>query len=161
LNGSNLREMNDAIIVVGSNILPVENTRVALTLLKQQVNCVAVSHTWETQSVGAEGPNYLNTGVRFFTSMNAIQIKNELGRPIETRLGRVRTENKFAPRTIDLDLILFNGKVLDQRLWSETYLAIPISELVPDLIQPETGEKLNNVAKVLLERSFAQIHLEI
>lgn len=53
---------------------------------------------------------------------------------IEKEQGRVRTANKNGPRTIDLDLIVFNGDVLDDDVYERNFLKQAIEELLPGFL---------------------------
>ncbi|HBA92820.1 MAG TPA: hypothetical protein DCZ08_14125, partial [Anaerolineaceae bacterium] len=75
--------------------------------------------------------------------------------------GRVRTADKNAPRTIDLDIIVYDEQVLDPNLWKRDFLAIPISELRPDLEVPGEGITLNQVAQSLRTSSTAVPRLDL
>jgi 7,8-dihydro-6-hydroxymethylpterin-pyrophosphokinase len=66
----------------------------------------------------------------------------------------VRTENKNAPRTIDIDIMLFNDDVLhvgrrripDPEVLERPFVAIPLAEIAPDYVHPETGRSLTEIA---------------
>jgi 7,8-dihydro-6-hydroxymethylpterin-pyrophosphokinase len=73
-------------------------------------------------------------------------------------LGRVRTENKYAPRTIDLDILVVDGAVCEPQIWSQAFLAIPLSELLPDYLEPETGETLSQVSTRLKRETGKDVH---
>jgi 7,8-dihydro-6-hydroxymethylpterin-pyrophosphokinase len=68
---------------------------------------------------------------------------------IETRLGRIRRADKNAPRTIDLDIILINDEVLDNDLWQKAFVALPVSEIRTELINPENGLSIIETAHKL------------
>ncbi len=52
---------------------------------------------------------------------------------LEKKLGRVKSENKDGPRTIDLDIIVWNGKVVDSEVYEREFLINSINELLPEL----------------------------
>lgn len=147
--------MHTAYIMIGSNIQPVENTRAAINLLNQAAQVEALSTSWETQSIGFDGPNFINTMVRLQCEQTIEELKFHVLRPIEQRLGRVRTSDKNSPRTMDLDVILFDGQLVDEALWRRAHLALPASDLTPDLVYPETGQTLVEIARVLREAVYA------
>lgn len=152
---------HNAYLVLGSNISPEENILRAISLLKACVPVQAVSTTWETPPVGTTGLNFFNTAVHLTTHLACEQLKTRILRPIEFQLGRVRTEDKSAPRPIDLDVILFDGEVLDSRLWSQAYLAVPLAELLPDLRHAETGKSLARLARDFISKGDVIPHPEI
>ncbi len=151
---------HQACICLGSNIDPAENLRRAVALLRGQTRVLALSTCWETEAVGSHGPNFLNVGACVATSWDAAGLKEHVLAPIEKQLGRVRTADKNAPRTIDLDITLFDGRVLDHDLWQRVYLALIFSELCPHLSNPETGETLRATAEMLQKNSLAIPHPE-
>ena len=69
--------------------------------------------TWETQAVGSPGPNFLNTAVKITTGLEMSALKLSVLRSVEQELGRVRTSDKNAPRTIDLDIIVFDDEICE------------------------------------------------
>lgn len=80
------------------------------------------------------------------TDLPAEQLKDTVLRPIEKQLGRLRGPDRFAPRTIDLDILIYAAETLDPDIWNLAYLAVPLSEIMPDLRHPQTGEALSEVA---------------
>lgn len=141
----------DAFIAVGSNIDPERNIGRALELLQQQVRVVASSTFYWTTPLGrTDQPRFLNGVWRVETGLSPGSLKFDVLRGIESKLGRVRTEDKYAPRPIDLDVILHGRLVLsgpdlqipDPDIGCRPFIAVPLLELVPDLTMPDTGEPL-------------------
>ena len=149
---------NNVILLLGSNIEPDKNIRQALDLINQHVNLVARSHLWETEAVGSNGPNFLNIAVVISTPFEAARIKENIIQPIEDQLGRMRTKDKYAPRTMDIDIILFNDQVVDQNLWSKAFIALPVAELVPDLPHPTRNQTLSDISMELKNSAFAELY---
>ena len=145
--------MNTVYLLIGSNIDPVENTCRALTLIRSLVEITAVSHSWETESIGSPGPNYINLALKVATEFDRTAMKEKVVQPIERALGRVRSENKNAPRTIDIDILVFNDEIVEPHLWERPYEALPLADLLPDLSQPITNVKLHAIAEQLLKSS--------
>jgi 2-amino-4-hydroxy-6-hydroxymethyldihydropteridine diphosphokinase len=52
---------------------------------------------------------------------------------LESKLGRVNTDNRYGPRTIDLDILVWNGEVVDEEVYEREFLRKSIKELLPDL----------------------------
>lgn len=148
---------NKVIILLGSNIDPSSNIAKSLILLSRLSNIISRSRIWETKAEGSDGPNFLNTAVEIETSLDPALIKNQIIIPIETELKRIRTSDKYAPRTIDLDIILFNERVLDREIWRKIFIAIPVSELRPDLKNPDTQETLEQIAENLKNSEHAEL----
>lgn len=141
-------------IGLGSNINPEQNIPLALVLLSQQVQIISVSQVWETQPVGSGGANFLNAAVLVTTQLPLQLLKNVVLRPIESRLGRKRTFNKNAPRQIDLDILIYDERVVDTKIWARAFLAVPLAELVPKLLHPDTHETLQEISTHLAEQTI-------
>jgi 2-amino-4-hydroxy-6-hydroxymethyldihydropteridine diphosphokinase len=109
-------KVHQVIIGLGSNISPAENLKSALYLLGQYAPIEAISEVWQTRAVGSRGPDFLNAAVVISTSLSYDDLRNQILRPIENLLGRVRTKDPNAPRTIDLDILIVDGELIDQDL---------------------------------------------
>ena len=152
-----------AFIGVGSNIRPEENVRKALLLLASKVNLLKISTIYSTEAEGQpELPRYDNCMVEIETEDTPTQLKHEVLRKIEEKLGRERTRDKYAPRTIDLDLILYDELVLtsddlvlpDPQIQNRPYLAIPLYELDSELILPGVNIRIEEAAGKLEHSSM-------
>jgi 2-amino-4-hydroxy-6-hydroxymethyldihydropteridine diphosphokinase len=110
-----------------------------------------ISSVWETPPAGGEGPNFLNAVALVYTQLSADDLKYLVLRPIEAQLGRVRTDNPYDPRSIDLDILIFDGKVVDEELWRHAHHAVPLAELIPEFVHEESGETLSQIARRLAE----------
>lgn len=137
---------HQAIIGLGTNISPNENLRSALYLLGKIVSIETISNTWITPAVGSSGPEFLNAAVLVSTHFLYEELRNQILRPIETLLGRVRTKDPNAPRTIDLDILIFDGELFDQDLWDYAHMCVPVAEVLPDYKNLITGETLKEIA---------------
>jgi len=95
-------------------------------------------------------PLFLNGVVKVRTGLDALTLKLDVLRGIESVLGRVRTADAHAARTIDLDILLYDSAIIeepklripDPDIRERPFLAIPLLELAPDLVLPDTGERL-------------------
>src|SRR4030066_542988 len=133
-------------LLLGSNIEPELNIPRAVDLLRQRLTILHVSSVWESASVDCCYPDYLNMAVMVSTPLDAAQLKEQVLRPLEAQMGRVRTEDKNASRPIDFDIILFDGELQDPNLWQHVHRAIPVGEIFPDF-SSETGESLKDIAR--------------
>jgi 2-amino-4-hydroxy-6-hydroxymethyldihydropteridine diphosphokinase len=132
---------------LGSNIQPETHLSMAIDLLRGHGEVTALSSAWESRPVGSEGPNYLNVCVAFGTPLNQEQCVRLVLRPIEAELGRVRTGDKNAPRTIDIDLLIIDGRPVNAAHWANAFVLLPMSELLPDLKHPISKEPLRTAAQ--------------
>jgi len=151
---------NNAILLLGSNIEPAANFKKALELLNCSLSITKTSRIWVTEAVGNKGPAFLNMAVETETGLNSDQLKKRIIAPIEIGLGRIRTSDKYAPRTIDIDIIIVNRKVLDENLWTKVFIALPVSEIIPELVNTSTGETLNETAIKLKSSAKAELFKE-
>ncbi len=136
---------HQACLLLGSNMQAEDNLRQAVQRLQVRLDVLRASSVWETAPVGSGGSNYLNLALLVATTLDAAGLKQGLLRPLEAEMGRVRTPDKNAPRPIDLDIIIFDGVVIDKLLWMYAYRAAPVAELFPELAA-ENGESLAQVA---------------
>jgi 2-amino-4-hydroxy-6-hydroxymethyldihydropteridine diphosphokinase len=140
-----------AFVGLGSNLGdPQALIAAALELLgsEEGIEVVAVSTLRETDPVGYEDqPRFLNGAAELDTELPPREILTRL-LEIERRLGRVRGDGpRFGPRTIDLDLLLVDGVVLDEpglrlphpRLQERRFVLEPLAELDPALEIPGRG----------------------
>jgi len=125
---------------LGSNIQARANISMGLDLLKQHFGAIQVSQIWQTEPTHQQGPPFLNGAAIIHTHLPEDALKHQVLRHIETRLGRRRTSNKNAPRPLDLDILIYNNKVIDQELWTLPHIAIPLAELYPNLTCPNHGQ---------------------
>lgn len=147
--------MAQAFVSIGSNIDPEENVSKAIGLLKKQVRIVGISTAYLTEPV--ERPDqqaYYNCVVAIDTPLPPLELKLTVLRRIEEGLGRVRSGDRFAPRTIDLDLVLYEDLVIksveltlpDPEIRHRSFLAGPLFELAPNLIMPDSKEPIAKIA---------------
>ena len=105
--------MKRAVISAGSNISPEANMRAAREILQREQVLVMASSPRRTAPVPpGHGPEYLNMAFLIETPLGLDELRDYL-KGIEKRLGRRRTTDRFAPRTMDLDIIVYDGKVVD------------------------------------------------
>jgi 2-amino-4-hydroxy-6-hydroxymethyldihydropteridine diphosphokinase len=139
-------------LLLGSNIQPEKNLALGMDLLRQKVKIVRSSSVWESPPVGSFGPDFLNVAVMVITPLEAVDLKEKVLRPLEGQLGRVRSQDKNAPRTIDLDILLFDGQLVDPSLFLYAHRAVPVAELLPELPSPQ-GRKLADIASELAKNT--------
>ena len=152
---------HQAYILLGSNISPVENLRKAVGLLCSLGAVKRISGVWETLAVGSDGPNFLNAALLLQTALTKVELKRQMLAPVENTLGRLRTEDKNAPRTIDLDIIIYDDIILDPNIWTRTHIALPMLEIAPNLTHPDSKKGLDEIASALIQGGWATIHPEI
>ena len=170
--------MNTVTLSLGSNIDKERNLPEAVRLLREMCattepvtstgsvigSVVAVAPVYETVPTGLlNQPNFFNTAVLMQTTLSATEVKETIIATIETKLNRVRQADKNAPRTIDIDIALFNDgvfnyelsdgstrRVPDKDILRFPHVAVPLADILPDMPHPETGELLASIAINLL-----------
>jgi 2-amino-4-hydroxy-6-hydroxymethyldihydropteridine diphosphokinase len=121
----------------------------AINQLKYEFDVLNVSDAWETPSYGTIGPDFLNAAVLIASMNSSDYIKKMQLRPIEKKLGRIRTIDKYSPRTIDIDIVIWNGFLLDRNLWELPHIAVPVSQLLPNYWSYDKSESLIAIATQL------------
>lgn len=150
-----------AYLNLGSNIQPETHLVRAVELLHDYGKVLRVSSAWESKSVGAEGPNYLNACVLFQTEWMQVELKENVIRPIEARLGRRRSENKYAPRTIDIDIVLFDDQPYNDRFWRYAFVIVPLAEIYPEYQNPLLHENIVQTATRLRSQVWMEARPEV
>ncbi|HGH4673402.1 2-amino-4-hydroxy-6-hydroxymethyldihydropteridine diphosphokinase [Enterobacter asburiae] len=140
--------MTLAYIAIGSNLAsPLEQVNAAVQALGEipQSKIVAVSSFYRTPPLGPQDqPNYLNAAVVLETALDAETLLDNTQR-IELQQGRVRKAERWGPRTLDLDIMLFGHETINtERLTVPHYdmknrgfMLWPLFEVAPDLIFPD------------------------
>jgi 2-amino-4-hydroxy-6-hydroxymethyldihydropteridine diphosphokinase len=138
-----------AFVGIGSNLGNRESnlgTAIELLSAEEGIEVVAVSEIRETEPVGpVEQGAFLNGALRLQTSLGPRELLERL-LAVENRLGRERTE-RWGPRTIDLDLLLFGNEAIDEpgltvphpRLHERRFALEPLLDLDPALAIPGKG----------------------
>ena len=125
--------MNTAIIGLGSNIDPQENINRAQASITQKFHILAASKFITTKPIGSRTQaDFLNGAILLETDLDLKPLKTAL-KTIETSLGRKKSPNRFDPRTIDLDILVWNDKIIDQDFYTRSFIKSAVLELMPGL----------------------------
>lgn len=143
------------LVALGANIAPRVNLPAALARLARApgIELRAVSRVWRTIAVESAGPDFLNAAVALDTRLAPDRLREDVLRPIEVALGRVRTADRNAPRPIDLDLVV-HGDLIDEDLGipdpaiaDHAHLALPLADIAPGWREPRSGLTLRELAQ--------------
>ena len=124
---------HEVVIGLGSNIDPEANLEQAVLELKSRFKVSKRSKWTRTKPIGIQDqPDFYNGALLMETELEQQSLKKELKR-IEDILGRDRSLPKFGPRTIDLDILIWNKKVVDEDYYERDFLRKGVEEIIPDL----------------------------
>jgi 2-amino-4-hydroxy-6-hydroxymethyldihydropteridine diphosphokinase len=121
---------NTVIIGIGSNINAEINISKMLEVLAKEVEILKVSSLLKTKPIGIENqPYFTNGAVKIQTGLNREEL-NQLLKSVEDRLGRDRSVPKFGPRTIDLDIVVWKGEIVDEDFYTRDFLQKSVQEII-------------------------------
>jgi 2-amino-4-hydroxy-6-hydroxymethyldihydropteridine diphosphokinase len=135
--------MSDVFVAAGSNISPELNLRNAVDSLKQLYAPLRISPAYRNKAVGFEGEDFINLVVGFTTTDSLVEVRNKL-QSVEALCGRAPDAPKWAPRSMDLDILLYDdvvstvpGFLLPRPdLVKRPYMLKPMADIAPDIVHP-------------------------
>lgn len=140
--------MTRVYIGLGSNLAtPHQQLNAALAALAriEQTQLVAQSSFYASDPLGpADQPRYLNAVAALDTQLSPLQLLDAL-QAIELEQGRERKDQRWGPRTLDLDILLFGQQILNEprltvphyHMHARAFVLYPLAELAPDLQLPD------------------------
>lgn len=138
-------------ISVGSNVDKEKHTKAGLQGMYQAFGKLTLSSVFESESVGFEGDNFYNLVIKANTTLSIEEVCSVL-KQIEQDNKRQRGEQKFAPRTLDLDLLLYGQLVTTQpitlprpEVLYNAFVLKPMAEIAADVIHPVVQESYANL----------------
>ena len=151
--------MTLAYIAIGSNLAsPLDQVNAAIAALGEipDSRTVAVSAFYRTPPLGPQDqPDYLNAALALETELEPEALLDHTQR-IELAQGRVRKDERWGPRTLDLDIMLFGDRVIrtprltvpHYDMHNRGFMLWPLAEIAPDLRFPD-GSALGDCLQAL------------
>lgn len=136
-------------VSVGSNIDAELNLRKACQALRHEYGLLGISSVYRNAAYGFEGDDFLNAVISFSTAQSPREVLGVMSR-LHREAGREKTDSRFGPRALDLDLLLFGDRVIDESgirvprrdILLHGYVLGPMAELAPDQAHPVIGETM-------------------
>lgn len=148
-DGVVLRGPGLALLSLGSNEQPERHLRAAVAELRARFGAVAVSPVYRTLAVGFEGPDFLNCAAAIVSDL-APEALNDWLHALENRHGRRRDVPRFSSRTLDVDIVYFDDRVLrgegnlelPRPELKHAFVLKPLADIAPDFVDPLQGRSL-------------------
>lgn len=152
-------------VSLGSNVEPEINIQKAVQAMRATFGGLRLSPVYESAAVGFEGDDFLNLVAGFETDDSLHTVIAGL-RLIEEEFGRDRSQPKFSPRAIDLDILLFDNLVIDEPgiqiprpdIVKQAFVLKPLQDLAGDSLHPQAGQ---SYAELWLEMSAQAPRLDL
>ena len=152
-------------VAVGSNVEPESHLALATQLLRREFPDVRFSPWYRNRAVGFEGADFINLVAGFTTALSIEDVLSRL-HAIEIACGRPREAPRWAPRSMDLDVLLYGDLILDEPrlklprpdLLKRAFMLGPLAALAPELMHPtekvtigELWQRFDRSAHALVE----------
>jgi 2-amino-4-hydroxy-6-hydroxymethyldihydropteridine diphosphokinase len=138
--------MGRAFLSLGSNVDPEANLRSAIAALRARFGAIRLSPVYRTQAVGFEGAEFLNAAVVLEADHEPPALDAWL-HALEDAHGRDRNAPRFGDRTLDLDLVLYDDRIVDgpghlrvpRDELRHAFVLRPLAGIAPDAVEPRSG----------------------
>jgi 2-amino-4-hydroxy-6-hydroxymethyldihydropteridine diphosphokinase len=135
---------------------PAQHIPKALHDLQAMFGELRISPIYESQAVGLEGDNFINLVVGIYTQQSPRELVVAL-RQLEARHGRIRTPDKFDSRTLDIDLLTYGERIIDDgpiqlprdEIMKYAFVLLPLSEVAGDEVHPQSGHTYRRLWEML------------
>lgn len=144
--------MPEVYVAAGSNVEPARHMSQAVAELERAFAGVRFSSWYRNRALGFDGEDFINLVAGFVTPLPVRAVLERL-HAIEARCGRSREAPRWAPRSMDLDVLLYDDLTCEEPglklprpdLLKRAYMLGPLAELAPDLIHPTAGVSIGEL----------------
>jgi len=144
--------MTAVYVAAGSNVRPEHYLAVALRAMAAAYGPLTLSPAYKNKAVGFEGEDFINLVVGFTTEDEVTGVRQQL-QSIEAACDRPPGAPKWAPRTMDLDILLFGEKVSNEPglviprpdLLKRPYMLKPMADIAPDVQHPTLQQSMREL----------------
>lgn len=154
--------MARACLSLGSNLDPEAHLRAAIAGLRERFGNVLVSNVYRTRAVGFDGGDFLNAAAVVDTDLEPAALDAWL-HALEDAHGRDRSGPRFGDRTLDVDLVLYDERIVEgpghlrvpRGELRHAFVLRPLAEIAPDMVEPRSGRTLAQLWACSPERELA------
>lgn len=144
--------MTAVYVAAGSNVQPEYYLSVALRAMAAAYGPLTLSPAYRNQAVGFVGDDFINLVVSFHTEDPVTEVRQQLQK-IEAACDRPPGAHKWAPRTMDLDILLFGDLISNEPgliiprpdLLKRPYMLKPMADIAPDVRHPTLGQSMREL----------------
>ncbi len=141
--------MGKAYLSLGSNLDAERHLRSAVAALRARFAGVAVSKAYLFPAVGFDGPDFLNAAAVVDSDLDPFAL-NEWLHALEDAHGRDRSGPRFGDRTLDIDIVFYDDRVLEGQgnlriprpELKHAFVLMPLAEIAPEFVDPVSGRSL-------------------
>ena len=141
--------MTKVYLGLGSNVEPAGPLQFGLRELSRHFGDLELSNIYRSKAVGFDGEDFLNMVAGLETDSSPQDI-HDLIEDLHELANRQRNERRFSPRTLDIDLLLYGDRVIDDGpirvpradILEYSFVLAPLAEIAPDLVHPQTGRRI-------------------